>query len=189
MPEIITKAEFARRKNVNQSKVGKAIANGRIVARKDGKIDWSTQGKAWEDNRDQSQIREHNAPDGVENDGSIAKVRLARETYATRIKKIEHDRLVGRLIDQEQVRAAIFKFNRYVRDSILAIPDRVAASFSAAAMAYITPILARHVSKEKVSEIMADIKSEAIARIAHTAWEKESRTVMEELNNGKVIER
>jgi hypothetical protein len=50
MPEIISQAEFARRKGVSRTAVTKAVQSGRIERAPKG-IDWITQSEAWERNK------------------------------------------------------------------------------------------------------------------------------------------
>lgn len=52
------------------------------------------------------------------------------EVYKAKLAKLEYEEKVGKLIDSEKVKTSAFKIARMVRDSLLNIPDRLAAELS-----------------------------------------------------------
>lgn len=62
---------------------------------------------------------------------SLAQSRAVREAFQARLSKLEYERAVGKVVDADRVKADAFKVARQVRDSLLNIPDRVAAELAA----------------------------------------------------------
>ncbi len=187
MPELISQNEFARRKSVNPSKITKALRSGRIESGPDGKIDWETQSQAWEDNRDPSQIRDTpGSPKQEDNPAhaNLAKAKLAKETYTAQLRKLEYEREIGKVVERDQVKAAMFRFTRYVRDDILTIPDRVAAEFAARIIDHIGKGLRKQIGPEQANKFLETINEQDVERLAYLVWNRESRKVLEELDRG-----
>lgn len=187
MPDFISQNEFARRKNVNPSKITKALRSGRIESNAEGKIDWETQSQAWEDNRDPSAIRD--TPGSPKSEDSpahanLAKAKLAKETYTAQLRKLEYEERIGKVVERDQVKSAIFKFTRVVRDDILTIPDRVAAEFTARIIDHFGKSLRKQIGAEQANEFLKTINEADVERIAHLVWNRESRKVLEELDRG-----
>lgn len=191
MAEWISQREFAQRKGVNPSKVTKALANGRIVAHPETrKIDWSTQARAWDEFRDPSKVREHNGPIGQEREESgstFQKAKIAKEVNRAKLLQLEYDERIRKLLPKDEIKAAIFKFSRAVRDGVQSIPARVAATYSVAFIDLLKPILRKHLDRATADKILAEISAERAAKISHEVWEKEARSVLESLSNGPKI--
>lgn len=56
--------------------------------------------------------------------------RAEREHYAAELKRLEFEELSGKLIAADKVREDAFQTARYVRDALLAIPDRVSGELA-----------------------------------------------------------
>lgn len=62
---------------------------------------------------------------------AMAKNRAIREAYEARLKKLDWEQKSGLLVEAEAVKSEAFKLARTVRDSMLNIPDRIAAELAA----------------------------------------------------------
>lgn len=145
---VISLREYGRRRNLTHTAIAKQIRAGRLVESvvrdASGKITGiipDLADREW-DNEVPSQInhierREAASPaaagtePGAEPVGAAApsynRSRAFREAYNARIAKLEYEERVGTLVNADEVRAEAFKLARSVRDSLLNIPDRLAA--------------------------------------------------------------
>lgn len=73
---------------------------------------------------------------------SMAGSRAAIAAYDARLRRLDYEERIGRLISADAVKVEIFRTNRMVRDSLLTIPDRVA------------PVLSAETSAEKIRAIL-----------------------------------
>jgi hypothetical protein len=146
---------YAKSRGISQPAVTKAIKTGRLSksivrdAKGDPKIaDPALADQEWAANTDQSKPlnRITGAPkhrkqgdqslpmanetpasgEGGNKGPSYAQSRAIRETYMARLAKLEFDEKVGKLIEIEKARVAIFNTCRAARDMMLGLPDRVA---------------------------------------------------------------
>jgi hypothetical protein len=79
-------------------------------------------------------VREPQAGGIIATDGNAARLaasyapsRGLRESYMARMAKLEYEQMVGKLVDAHEVRAHLFSISRQIRESLLGIPDRLAA--------------------------------------------------------------
>lgn len=187
MGEKITQAEFARRVGVAKKNINKAIKSGRIQKDADGKIDFETAARDWKENRDPAMDRSQSSSSSEESSSGYARARTLQAAWNVKIKQLQYEKAAGKLIEKEAVVASLRKFTIYVRDSILAIPDRVAARMSSQVEEYIARVLRKHLPKNVADKVIEEISSDQIHKITRDTWDAESRAVMEELENGKVI--
>lgn len=183
----ISQNEFAKRKKVTPSKVTKAIQNGRIktISKTNRKIDWDTQSIEWDQNQDISKIRDHNPPPNTPPEYSgLSTARLAKETYTAKLRQIEYEKEIGKLMERDLVKTVLFRFTRFVRDGITTIPDRVAADFTARVITYLKPMLNNEFGVKAADKFLQKVKTQDIERISAMVWNKESREILEELSNG-----
>lgn len=185
MPDLSLR-EFARQKGVELSAVQKAIENGRIVRKPNGRIDTS-QLQAWEDLRDLSKIRAHNgsadtrAPDdgnqpdpskqeeaGSSGFGTFQKAKVQKEVFVAQLRRLEYEEKAGKLVQRDAVKVAAFRVFRDVRDGLLNIPDRVAAEVAA------------DIAKETKLKVPVAV----IERIVHHVWDRETRDILQKLSKG-----
>lgn len=141
MAEFISISEFARRKGIRLKAVQDGIKNGRIKLTKQKvgtpKINWATENKEWEDNRDESKA--HNsgnlksasdaAPAPSEN--SFAKAKAVRETLTAKILQLDYEEKTGKLVNADEVKVVWFNLARTIRDTLLNIPERISAELAA----------------------------------------------------------
>lgn len=184
MGEKVTQAEFARRMGVAPKNIDKAAKNGRIRKDPDGKIDFETASEDWVKNRDPAQDRS-----GISShdDGGYGRARTLQTAWNVKIKQLQYEKASGKLIEKDLVVSSIRKFTIYVRDSILLIPDRVSSRLSSEIEEYVAKVLRKHLPKSQCDKILLEISSDHVHKITREAWDEESRSVMEELENGRVI--
>jgi len=131
------------------SAVQKAIQSGRITTTPDGKINSDVADVDWKANtRQQHQPRAAGAkaPDSTsvvavreaeKTDSAGAggleyfRARAVREGYLARLAKIEFEEKTAKLVGRDEVKVAAFTSARLVRDNLLNIPDRLAATLAA----------------------------------------------------------
>jgi phage terminase Nu1 subunit (DNA packaging protein) len=145
---LMTFAAYSRHRGVSKQAVTKAIAAGRIsVVVENGKrfVDSDVADVEWERNSQHDQrripIQDEDSQAPVQSEGeqktpategpsgtqSYTKNRAVREHYNARLAKLSFEQRSGKLVEEEQVKKEAFVIARRVRDSLLAIPDRVAA--------------------------------------------------------------
>lgn len=151
--EPMTLAEFARVKGVSATAVKKAIDSGRLVNSiihgigKKPKLNPVLAAKEWEQNtahnkrtigEDIRPIKQDPAEilfgpkteEPKEERSQLNVSRGVREAYLARMAKLNYEEKIGKLVDAEEVKAQGFKIGRIIRDTMLNIPDRVAAEFA-----------------------------------------------------------
>jgi hypothetical protein len=185
MSDFISLREFARRKGVTVGAVQHALESGRIARTGPNKsIDWETEALRFEINRDLSKVRDggpfqvskelsdtaNAGPSGDPMPANLAKAKLANAAYAAKLRKLAYEREAGKLIEKDLVRASIFRFGREIRDQILNIPDRVAATVAADLV--------------KMLEENGSVDPAAVERIVRVGWDRESRYILENLKRG-----
>ena len=125
----------------NRSKVRKAVEDGRITREPDGTIDPDRADRDWDANTDQSQRREP-VP------ATFQEARAIREALNARIARLDYEERLKELVRVEDVRREAFAAGRALRDRVLSIPGRVAASCAAATTAReIETILRREIER------------------------------------------
>jgi hypothetical protein len=154
----LTIRAYARHRGVSHSAVRRAIKDGRISQQPDGSIDATQADRQWALRTDPTKPlnsvtgepkhrRRPGAPpspmgsQGAGNEGgngasdrlpsNYASARAVRETYLARLSKLEYERAAGKLVDADEVRAAVFLKARSARDLIMTIPGRVAPILAA----------------------------------------------------------
>ena len=151
---LITQAEWARRHGFSRQYVGRLVKRG-VIQLINGKVDPAAADVALEALRDPARPRRRKAPRRPEPD-AVRAADLSRDEalslpqggdlptllLRTRIKsEVERSRLLeikakveaGKFVDADEVKAAAFNRARVVRDSLLNIPDRLAAVIAAEA--------------------------------------------------------
>ena len=144
--ELITQAEYARRRGVAKSAVAKAVKEGRITLI-DGKIDPAVADIQWAQNtraradagRPASEQAERvgDAPQAANNasqapdSASTAKddyqaLRVRREMAAVEREERENAKEAGLLVSRTAARTGVFDAFRALRDEILSAPQRAA---------------------------------------------------------------
>jgi hypothetical protein len=146
--ETVSVTEYSRRRGVSHEAVRKAVKVGRLSK----SVVFGPTGKArlipdiadqeWIANTDSAQQRVPAVPPPrpVAPDPEVAapeqktatfqQARTMREAYMARLAKLEFDEKAGQLVRADAVKNEAFKVARVVRDSLLNIPDRVAAELA-----------------------------------------------------------
>lgn len=154
---------------VEKSAVRNAIASGRIVANDVGQIEWETQSKAWRDNKDLSRDR---TPGDVP---TFAAAKVRKENAVASIKELELASAKNQLLEKEQVKQAMFKWARAVRDAVLTMPDRIASE------------VASQINATLKKEKRAKATDAEVERIVREAWIKESVAVLEAVDKAPEV--
>lgn len=139
---------YARRREVAESAVRKALEKGRITAEPDGTIDPAKADAAWTANTDSAKQRKRKAVpkaavaaarQTLEESGqrpagpgmTFMEARTASEILRVQTARINLQRLKGELIDRARAIAHAFRFSREIRDAWLNWPARVSALMAA----------------------------------------------------------
>jgi hypothetical protein len=151
--------QYAEHRGCQIRAVSVAIAKGRISRSADGWIDSDQADKDWAANTNprMSDANKRNGaigqamkrrrvpkpPTRIEPDqpmpvhappddiGQLAAARSVRERFAALLLKLDYEERTGKLINKDEVTTTAYQMHRMLRDSILAIPDRIAAQLAA----------------------------------------------------------
>ena len=137
----ISYSQFAKLVNVSQPAITQAVKIGRLRSYKEeGKLPFLIEEEAmadWVNNTQRGQYGDAlknvdkdplEIPDG--DTPNLTHSRAVRESFKAKIEKLKYEEMTGRLVDIEQVRAEYFELARKVRDSLMAIPDRISAQLA-----------------------------------------------------------
>jgi len=123
---------YARHRGCAHPTVLQAIKEGRIKRDPDGKIDVEVADQAWAANTNRRAAAKAPAdkpPAETEASGqqrSLTAARIDHETIKAKLKELELERELGKVVDADVTRAAWFKTLRIVRDRTLGLADRLA---------------------------------------------------------------
>ncbi len=128
---------YARHRDVYVRAVQEAVQSGRISTLPDGQIDSDVADAEWERNTNARQTpvtsRRKHEDDEQDSFGAAqySKARAVREHYQARLARLEYEEKVGNLVSKDEVKVAAFNKFRLFRESMLNIPDRLAAMLAA----------------------------------------------------------
>jgi len=129
-PRLMTKAEFAKHRNVSKPYISKLARNGILVMRS-GKIDVVATDMVLDD-RPVADIDPPSRPMRMAGDlgqtpsgASFGQARTIEMVFRAKICRLTFETKVGKLIDAEAVRNKIATEVRAFRDCLLGIPDRL----------------------------------------------------------------
>jgi len=144
---LLSLRAYAKHRGVSLAAVQKAIRSGRIATTADGSIDSERADADWSAKTRPGQKRRSPAPTMVapvvpfvepprSDPGGAGgldyfRARAIRESYLARLAKIEFEEKSAKLVSRDEVQIAAFTKARTVRDSLLNIPDRLAATLAA----------------------------------------------------------
>ena len=137
---------YARYRGVSPEAVSKAVRTGRITVDADGKIDPEKADRQWLENTDpaktlssasgNSKRRGSSKIAGADTEAAatspasglppFAQSRAIREAYEARLRKLEYEVKIGKLVSADEVRVDSFNIARITRDRLMNIPDRIA---------------------------------------------------------------
>lgn len=95
----VSQAEYARRRGVGRQYVNRLVRSGKIPVSKNGRIDPAKADAALDALRDPSRGK-NGSPVKA---GQYAQARLQREVYQALLKKLEYEKLKGKLLDRDEV--------------------------------------------------------------------------------------
>ena len=136
MPLLSLRA-YAKHRGVSLAAVQKAIQSGRITPTAGGLIDSDQADAEWSAKTRPGQRRAKSAAAPVQSFEAPAagldyfRARAIRESYLARLAKIEFEERTAKLVSRDEVQVAAFTRGRTVRDNLLNIPDRLAATLAA----------------------------------------------------------
>jgi len=148
MPELITPAEYSRRRGVSKEAVRKAVEKGRIttIPGENGRklIDPEVADIQWAKNTDPLQSQRANAPKGERGqpaagggsggeggDGSAYwDARTLREQSEAAIADMKRRQMEGDLVERKRVEEAAMRIGRMLRDAVLGVPTKLAPEVS-----------------------------------------------------------
>lgn len=148
---LMSMRAYANQRGVSPEAVSKAVRTGRISTVTDAKgkrwIDSDVADREWAANTNvahkttptraeaagettpaqQSEGSERELGSGA---ATYQKSKAMREAYMARLAGLEYQERLGKLISADKVKISAFNTARVVRDSILNIPDRIAAELA-----------------------------------------------------------
>jgi hypothetical protein len=126
---LVSQRQYAKHRGVSHVAVQKAVREGRIRADAQGKVDPEQADRDWAQNT--SPAKGGNVVELGPTGGAYAQSRAVRELYLAKLAKIEFEERTAKLVSRDEVTVTAFTKARTVRDSLLNIPDRVAALIAA----------------------------------------------------------
>jgi hypothetical protein len=152
MLELITPAEYSRRRGVSKEAVSKAIEKGRIttIPGENGRklIDPEVADIQWAKNTDALQSQRANAPkgergqqpggggsgggigDGGDSGSAYWDARTLREQSEAAIADMKRRQMEGDLVERKRVEEAAMRIGRMLRDAVLGVPTKLAPEVS-----------------------------------------------------------
>jgi hypothetical protein len=133
MAKEMSAADYAKHRGIALKNVTKAIEEGRISAKKDGRkwvIDQEKADIDWARNTSQPRTNPGGEPAADFDNPSYAQSRAIKEAYLAQLKKLEYERELGALVDADQVRRDGYAAGKLVQSKMLAIPDRLAGQLA-----------------------------------------------------------
>ena len=131
MPDVSIR-KYAQHRGVSHTAVQKAIKQGRIQLTSERRIDIEQADRDWQRNTSPMNAPPVSATiEGSGGGSTYAQSRAVRELYLARLAKIEYEERLNKLVNRDEVKVAAFSMARTIRDSLLNIPDRIAAMLAA----------------------------------------------------------
>lgn len=141
----ISTTDFAEKVGVSRQRVLDAIESGilqKSVKKKPHgssfhySIDEGVGLQEWADNIDPTKQRDQSKQAATkelsaEGNSNYKKAAAMRMFYQAKLAEAEFQERVGKLVSADKVKAEVFKIGRRVRDSLLGVPERVAAEVAA----------------------------------------------------------
>lgn len=165
---LLSQRAYARHRGVSEAAVRRAVRDKRITPAPGGKIDPITADRQWNASTDPGKPWSSNVParqEPLEDAGllsdpstrshlsAFAEARAQREKIKAAIEMKTLQRLEGRLVDVDKVRAAAFAHTRSARDQLLGIPDRLAPILAPVS----DPAEIHRILLEEVRRVAADL--------------------------------
>lgn len=129
---------YAKHRGVTEGAVRKAIKQGRISKKDNGKIDPNLADKEWSKNTDPAQIKKSEVKESTQDSSNISppsnplsvgpsyqQSRAIKEAYNAKLTRLQFEKESKKLISVNEVKISAFNAARMTRDRMLNIPDRV----------------------------------------------------------------
>ena len=138
MPEFVSQAEYARRKDVSRQYINKLVQTGRIptdekkrinpdVADEVLRLDADPARKLTEED-DDAGVDLETSPAGDSEMVSFTRIRTAKEGFNAKLAELDYRQKAGQLVRVDEVEKETFETARLVRDRFLALPQEVAGA-------------------------------------------------------------
>lgn len=88
---------------------------------------------------------------------TLGEARAIKEDYLARTAKLDYEKKAGQLLDAEEVYKDQVRVGKALRDGILGIPDRVAASMAAALGGKATPAIVHGVLESELRNMLIEV--------------------------------
>ena len=119
---MMTQAQYARHRNKSPQYIGKLAKAGILVMR--GRMaDAAASDAVLDDKPD-------DAPAGQQ-PTTFAQARLAREVFSAKLKKLEYETRIGKLVLTDEAGIKWYTLGRQIRDRLLGIPSKLAPQLAA----------------------------------------------------------
>lgn len=173
MGELVSQAEYARRKGVSRQAIHELVKRG-VIPLADGKIDPAIA---------DSKIGEHLDPgraktlgegeDDEPRDGAPAsagmseyqRAKIHRETFEGKLAELEYQKAAGAVLDRIGAERGVMEAARMLRDTVLNVPRRIAADAAAMTDAR----LIEQLMTTELRQALDDFAKVAQRKLAHAA--------------------
>lgn len=158
--------EFGEKVGVSKQRILEAIESGILTASVTKtphgagfryRIDEGKGLKEWAENIDPAKQRDQSkaaaTKDLGENNSNYKKAAAARMFFNAKLAELEYQEKAGKLVSSDRVKAEAFKISRRVRDTLLGVPERVAAEVAAMT----EPRLIAIYLKEQIADALKDL--------------------------------
>ena len=153
MPDLSIR-KYAQHRGVSHTAVQKAIKQGRIQLTSERRIDIEQADRDWQRNTSPMNAPQVSATiEGSGGGSTYAQSRAVRELYLARLAKIEYEERLNKLVNRDEVKVAAFSMARTIRDSLLNIPDRIAAMLAAES----DPTRVHHILTEELRRALLEL--------------------------------
>lgn len=125
--ERVSAREFARRADVHERQVRRALARGLLHRDADGLLDAGQINTRWRSPN--ARTREREPSRGTT--GELASILLEKERSLAALRRLEFEQRANRLIEIEVARRVLFEAARGARDAWLAWPARITPTLAA----------------------------------------------------------
>ena len=119
---LMTQAQYARHRGKSPQYIGK-LAKAGILVMRGRMVDAAASDAVLDDKPD-------DAPSGQQ-PTTFAQARLAREVFSAKLKKLEYEKRIGRLVPTDEVSIKWYTLGRQIRDRVLGIASRLAPQLAA----------------------------------------------------------
>jgi len=121
-PVLMTQAQYARHRGKSPQYIGKLAKAGILVMR--GRMVDAAASDAVLNDKPEA------VPTGRQ-PATFAQARLAREVFSAKLKKLEYETRIGKLVPTDEVSIKWYTLGRQIRDRLLGMPSKLAPQLAA----------------------------------------------------------